>query len=341
MPQWTGRRAAMPTMAFSPELDRLVAAQAGLVSIDQLLAAGVSSRVARRRVDSGAWARVTRGVYDLWPPAGQRWDWDHRRRRSAWAGLLAFGPEAIAVGTTALVLHGVQGIPVGVAPEVALPRASDRTTRDGIRLRQFDDGMTTVQIGGRAVATVERALAQAVPELPRAHALADLDSALHRRSTDPDGLARAHDLARGRRGVAATHALWGMADGRAESPLESFGRLDCVDAGVPPDVLQLPVLDADGRVVARGDMGWRLGGGRWLVAEMDGADVHSDPQAVYADRTRQNRLAAWGTIELLRFTGRDVPGGVGPAVRTFLGHRGALPAARPPEHGRGDRRARG
>ena len=312
----------LPGMDLPPELHRTVAAQAGLVSIDQLLAAGVTSRTARRRVETRAWARVTRGVYDLAPHDDARRGWDQRRLRSAWAGLLAFGPDAIAVGTTALVLHGVQGLPVRVVPEVALPRASDRSTRDGIRLRQFDDGMTVDRVRGRSVVTIDRALAQAVPELPRAHALAVMDSALHLRLIDHAGLARAHDLARGRRGVAATHSLWAMADGRAESPLESFGRLDCVDAGVPPDTLQLPVHDADGRVLARGDLAWHLGGGRWLMAEMDGADVHSDPVAVYADRTRQNRLVASGRIELLRFTGRDVPGGVGSTVRAFLARRG-------------------
>lgn len=311
-------------MRLPPDLARTVDRQAGLVSADQLAASGVTSRVACRRVDTGAWIRVTRGVYDVVPGSRSAESWDARRRRSAWTGLLAFGPDAIAVGTSALVLHGVLGLPTRLVPEVALPRASGRTSRDGVRLRQFDAGMTTVMIGGRRMASVVWALAQAVPELPRPNALAVLDSALQRGLVDLRGLERAHDLARGRRGVATTHALWGLADGRAESPLESFGRLDCLDAGVPPDTLQLAVRDASGRVVARGDMGWHLGGGHWLVAEMDGQDVHAAPEAVYADRTRQNRFVTSGVIDVLRFTGRDVPGGVGSAVASFLGRRGLV-----------------
>ncbi|MFC8923815.1 hypothetical protein [Cellulosimicrobium sp. NPDC057127] len=312
-------------MSIPSALLRTAETQGGLLAADQLAAAGVTSRVACRRADTGAWRRVTRGVYDVSPSARVDDPWEAGRRRAAWLGLLAYGRDAVAVGTSALTLHGVQGLPAQVQPEAALPRASDRVSRDGVRLRQFDAGMTTVVIDGRRVASLVWALAQAVPELPRHNALAVLDSALHRGLLEARDVERAHDLARGRRGVAATHALWGLADGRAESPLESFGRLDCVDAAVPPDTVQLPVLGPDGRVVARADMGWRLGEGRWLVAEMDGRDVHAAPDAVYADRTRQNRLVASGSIEVLRFTGRDVPGGVGTAVASFLARRGRRP----------------
>jgi hypothetical protein len=309
-------------MALPPALLRLAKKQAGLLSVGQLSAVGVTSRVACRRVDTGVWRRVTSGVYDVAPGARGDEPWDARRRRAAWLGLLAYGDDAVAVGTTALTLHGVQGLPARVRPEVALSRASDRASRDGIRLRQFDAGMTTVVLEGRRVASLEWALAQAVPELPRSNALAVMDSALHRGLLDGQGIERAHDHARGRRGVAATHALWGLADGRAESPLESFGRLSCIDAGVPPDTLQLPLLGSEGRAVARADMGWRLDGGRWLVAEMDGLEVHGAPAAVYDDRVRQNRLVASGAIDVLRFTGRDVPDGVGTAVASFLARRG-------------------
>ncbi|MEK8227151.1 hypothetical protein NKG05_15360 [Oerskovia sp. M15] len=98
-------------------------------------------------------------------------------------------------------------------------------------LRQFDDGMTMRALGGRRLVTLDWALAQAVPELPRENALAVLDSALHLGAISARGLEVAHDMSRGRRGVARTHDLWEVADGRAESPLESFGRLDCLDAG--------------------------------------------------------------------------------------------------------------
>ncbi|MCB7136735.1 type IV toxin-antitoxin system AbiEi family antitoxin domain-containing protein [Cellulosimicrobium marinum] len=290
-------------------------AQGGLVALAQCRDAGLTDKEVAGLVRRGRFARLTRGVYDtVVSPLAAR-PWDERRRRAAWSGLLAYGDEAVAVGTSALVLHRVQGLPPHLRPEVAVARAANRRDRDGLRLRQFDAGMTTVEIAGRRVASLEWALAQAVPELPRPNGLAVLDSSLYRGLLDGAGLRRAHDAARGRRGIASRHPLFELADARAESPLESFARLDCVDDGVPPDVLQLPVRTAG--TEARGDLAWRRRGGRWLVAEIDGREVHDAPDAVYADRARQNLLVATGRVDVLRFTGRDV-GRIGRTVRAAL-----------------------
>jgi len=289
-----------------------------LVSVSQHREHGLTDKAVRGLVARGEWLRPTSGVLDLGtpPPEGTSVH-DHARRRAAWLALLAYGPDAISVGACALVLHGIEGAPLGLRPEAALPRASDRTSRHGIALRQFDDGLETVLIGGRRVASVAWALAQAVPELARGRALAVLDSTLYRKKLGPAGLERAHDLARGRRGVATRHDLWELADPRAESPFESVTRLECVENGIPPDVLQLPLVDAHGRELSRGDAGWRKRDGRWLVAELDGTEVHDTPEAVFRDRTRQNLWVSTGGVDVLRFTPRD-SGSIAPAIRRAL-----------------------
>ncbi|MGE9350507.1 hypothetical protein ACQP60_13665 [Isoptericola variabilis] len=229
---------------------------------------------------------------------------DHLRRRSAWVGLLAFGPEAIAVGPCALALLGVEGLPPSIRPEVALPRASNRPDREGIGLRQFDDGMTTVIVSDRRtgpwrLAAPEWAIAQAVPELSMEHGLAVLDSALRLEVVDRAGAARAHDHARGRRGIARRHELWEWADPDAASWTESAARWQCIEEGVPPDILQLPVSGRSGRVVGVGDMAWRLDGGEWLVAELDGFEWHEgDVRSERRDRDRDNDFAAAPGIQL-------------------------------------------
>ena len=53
-------------------------------------------------------------------------------------------------------------------------------------------------------------------------------------------------------------------------------------------------------------MGWRLGDGRWLIAEIDGREFHEAPEAVLHDRRRQNALLATGRVDLLRFTSADI-----------------------------------
>jgi hypothetical protein len=128
-----------------------------------------------------------------------------------------------------------------------------------------------------------------LPEVDRRTAVALMDSALNRNVVRPSGLARAHDLAREHRGVARTHGWWSEADGRAESPAETIARPSCSDAGYPPDALQLVVLDAMGRRLARVEFAWRLPDGRWLLVEVDGVDIHGTPSSMVADLHRQNR----------------------------------------------------
>lgn len=230
---------------------------------------------------------------------------DHRRRRAAWLALLALGPDrAVATGLCALALYGIQGLPALVVPEAALPGGPARRPGGGIVVRRSDPGPVTVVRGARA-SSVPVAAAAAVCTLPRDRAVAVLDSALQQGLLTEDQLDRVRGLTRGRRGAARAAGWWDLVDGRAQSPLETAARLQCVDAGVPPHDLQVAVRDATGRVVARGDLGWRHRSGRLLVVEIDGAGPHGTPQALYRDRARQNDVLTAGAL-LLRFTAADV-----------------------------------
>lgn len=292
--------------------------QEWLVDVRQVRDAGMSRGRLDRAVAAGRIVRVDRGVYDLLTtlPAARTADPDvsrgdvheHRRRRAAWHGLLAHGPQAIAVGQTALVLLGVQGLPLEPKVEVVRPDRRARDARDGVVLRRYATRPRTVLVDGRRVVPVVTALAQAVPELDRRHAIAVMDSALHQRLLDRSGLRRAHDAARGRRGVGRTHDWWELADARAESPIETWARLSCLDEGIRPDRLQHEFCDAAGRVVARADMAWWLGD-RWLVAELDGLGFHSGEVALVKDSRRQNRLVSAGH-PVHRFSARDAWAGV-------------------------------
>lgn len=298
----------------------------------QCLRCGVNDDQIRHRVRTGKWTRPTRGVVDVRPvPArdGASTDLAASRRRAAWLALLALGRDAVAVGSCALALLGVSGLPARIRPEAATPTSGPRASRDGVVARYFEPQMTTVLIDGRRVASPRWAIAQAVPELPRWSGLAVLDAVLREEILDDRGLEIAHAIARGRRGVASRHDLWEHACGLAESPLESAARLDCIDWGVPPHRLQLPVHGSTGRVEARADMAWRLTDGRWLVAEVDGREFHDAPSAAAADRRRQNRLVGGGRFVVLRFTSRDLPDVVGRTVREVLAAHDSLPVIAP------------
>ncbi|WP_231384157.1 type IV toxin-antitoxin system AbiEi family antitoxin domain-containing protein [Cellulomonas sp. URHD0024] len=309
-----------PPRDIPPSLIALALMQGALLSSAQCDAAGVTRGQRTRLVASGIWQRPTRGVLDVAPGDGIR-DPERRRRRAAWLGLLAYGPEAVAVGQCALVLHGVAGVPAHVAPEVALPRGRSIRPRDGIRVRYFE-GTQVMRYGPRQIAALVPALVQALPDLPRRHAVAVLDDVLHRGLLTDQGLAVIEGLLVGRRGAVEVRNRIRLVDRRAESPLETFARLDCVDGGVPPDELQVEIRDRHGAFVARGDLGWRLPGGRWLIVEVDGREVHEAPVALLRDRRRQNAMLATAHVELLRVTADDIGrrGTVAALVRTALAH---------------------
>ncbi|NKY39302.1 type IV toxin-antitoxin system AbiEi family antitoxin domain-containing protein [Cellulomonas septica] len=297
----------------------LAGRQGGLLSAEQADAQGVTSGRRGRLVAAGLWSRPTRGVFDTRPTSGR--SPDDRRLRAAWLGMLAYGPSAVAVGACALALYGVSGLPVDLQPEIAMPGGRFRQSRDGIRVREFGGATVLPQrrIGAGRAVVLPWAVTQAVPEIGRRHALAVLDDVLRRGLLDESGLEDVRSRVAGRRGAAGVGDLWSLVDARAESPLESLARLDCWDAGVPADDVQVTIRDGDGGFVARADLGWRLGGDRWLVAEIDGREVHETPRAVLHDRRRQNAVVRTGRVELLRFTAADL-GPSGALVRTVRAH---------------------
>lgn len=186
--------------------------------------------------------------------------------------------------------------------------------------------------GDFQIASIEDALALGVVQMCRDDAVAVMDDLLHTRTVTAQGLARAHELARGHRDVEVTHLWWRLGDGRSESPLESVARLACLDAGIPPDALQLVIRSPDGTHLGRIDLAWRLPDGTWLLVEIDGADVHSTPQAVFRDRSRQDALASAGGSRLLRFTARDLRGRMVTMVSTLL-HQAGWSAGQYDDHG--------
>jgi hypothetical protein len=309
---------------------RLLAAQQDwLISASQAMSRGLSRQDIRQLVRRGEWLAVTRGIYvidaDLYADGLQPRVW--------WrAALLAHGPQSFLVASTALRAFGVAGL-VGheTAIEIAVPEgvsvrkrqttSTQYTTPDGpeILVRQLvvPSGQVVAHDGLRVRAIVP-SLADVGLNASRPVGLSLLDSALHQGLITPSDLGKIERLGRARRGAVKLRALLGLADGRAESPLESRVRLDCIDGHLPPQQLQYPIRDEYGNLIAIGDFAW-LSRRRPLIGEADGADVHALPQAVYRDRLRGNALTARG-CDTIRFTWADAvqPGRIVAAVRAAL-----------------------
>ncbi|MFE9693387.1 endonuclease domain-containing protein [Micromonospora sp. NPDC005806] len=206
---------------------------------------------------------------------------------------------------TAAELHRISGLRATAAIHVSVPAGRPHVQRRAdpdLVVHQLALGPADVcVIGGVPVTTPVRTVADVILRADRHPAVCVLDSALNRQLlTEPD-LSLVLALIAGRRGAVAARSHLAEADSRAQSPLETRTRLRCVDGGVPPDVLQVEVRDADGYLLGIGDLGWR---NARLIAEADGRDPHRTPRAIYEDRLRQNRLvnAGW---KILRFTWAD------------------------------------
>ncbi|HZN83744.1 MAG TPA: hypothetical protein VFC01_29270 [Mycobacterium sp.] len=99
----------------------------------------------------------------------------------------------------------------------------------------------------------------------------------------------------GVRGLRQLRQTLDLVDGGAESPYESLTRLLLVQAGFPRPQTQIRVLDEDGCVIARIDMGWR----KYLVGvDFEGAHHWTDPKSRTWDIERYHLLPELGWTDI-------------------------------------------
>lgn len=207
-------------------------------------------------------------------------------------------PGCVFRGRTALALHGFAVTPP-VRLEVYVDQSADASDRPELAVARTDLAtLTRLQVAGLDVVSLARGAADLARLASRADGLAALDEALRRGATREELTAELRPRARG---VVGARELVEVADGRAESPPESWVRLLLHDAGVPAPVPQHEVRDGS-RFVARVDLAWPA---VRLALEYDGLTPHSDAVAFVRDRHRQNELLALGWV-CLRVTSQDL-----------------------------------
>jgi very-short-patch-repair endonuclease len=94
----------------------LAGKQHGAITRGQAMSLGMSSPAIGRRISTGEWVRVFRGVYRL-AAAPSTWE------QTVMAGCLAAGPGAAASHRSAATLLGMPGVPRWVEVTVARPRS--------------------------------------------------------------------------------------------------------------------------------------------------------------------------------------------------------------------------
>jgi very-short-patch-repair endonuclease len=282
-------------------LGRVAAGQDGLVTLEQARSAGLTLDEVHRLCRNERWRRLSRTTYLMTPDAPEA----VLRRARIRSAVASLGPAAVAVLNTAAELHCLAGLRRSEQIHVSLPGCRARPRRLGqpelVVHQLVVPRAQQVRVDGITVTSPLRTVADNLLVANRYDGVSLLDSALNLGLLTDDELPAVLPLLRGRRGAVAARTRLAEADGRAQSPLETRVRLRCVDGRVAPEQLQHQIRDVHGHLLGVADLAWL---GARLLGEADGRGPHGGPEAVYADRRRQNALtnAGW---RILRFTWTD------------------------------------
>jgi hypothetical protein len=143
--------------------------------------------------------------------------------------------------------------------------------------------------------SVARTLVDCAREWPQLASVIAMDAALYADLVTRAELHAAVLSSRYRPGIAAAARSFGLSDGRAESPLETKGRLRLLAAGLPLPELQVDLQDERG-FIGRIDAWYEEAA---LALEFDGWVKYADPpdgrtpaQVAWEEKRREDRIRA-------------------------------------------------
>jgi very-short-patch-repair endonuclease len=236
---------------------RIAARQHGVVSLEQLMAAGLTPEAIKWRVRTGRLFRIHRGVYAVGHPGLTH----HGRWKAA---TLALGSRAVLSHRSAAELWGLLR-PKGGDPQVSLPYPASPLKRFGIRIYR-----------SRSLAAARTTSREGIPVTMPAQTLADL--------------ARVATAAEVRRATRAAEKRGlpldpGHVSDKTESDLERDFLTICRTHGVPEPEVNVTIGPY------RVDFLWRE---ERLVIETDGYIYHRGRRAMREDNDRDIDLELRG-----------------------------------------------
>jgi hypothetical protein len=261
------------------DAQKLLEQAGGFATTAQLLTV-ISRQQLDVQVKSGGLKRVWYGVYAAQEP----------NLLGRLAALDMFmGQQAVACMGTAAVLHGFDTENT-TAIHVLDPGRRMRPTV-GLMVHQRA-GAPLQRIAGRLATAPAWTAVEVARQLRRPRALATLDAALRSMRCTRDEIQTAAAEQRGRRGIVRVRELLPLADGRAESAMESEARLVMIDHGLPLPQLQYTIHGCEGELW-RVDFAWPAAR---LAAEYESIDWHAGRDEMLRDKKR------WGEIQELGWT---------------------------------------
>lgn len=284
-----------------PLLRHVAERNGGYLHREDLLALGETDRSIARAVRDRTLMRIRVGTYafrahvETLDPLGR-----HVLLARATIDKLPTGSVALSHASAAAV-HGIElfDIDLSVVHLTRLDGGSGRI-ESGIQHHTGSPAPEEiVELDGRLVVRPARAAWETACSTSARGALVVLDSTLRRGSMSSDELADTVGRYAAWRGSRRARLMARLADPGAESVGETLLRFLCWQETLPPPETQLEVVDGTGRLLGRGDLGWRL---QRHLAEFDGMrkywrDRRAGEDAsdvVVREKTREDAMRAQG-----------------------------------------------
>jgi hypothetical protein len=277
-----------------PQLQAIADLRLGVFTAQEALRAGLTVDDIRAELRGRRWVRLRKGIYTSSIVMAAS---DERARHllACVAVLLSLDPGPALSHASAARVHGLL-VPPSAGPQVRLTDDEQWRRGRGYRVAraQLSDDDVRPWLGYRTT-SLPRTLVDCAREWTQLDSVIAMDATLHGGLLTRAELQAAVLSARHRPGIALAARALGLSDGRAESPLETKGRLRLVASGLPRPELQVDLHDDFG-FVGRVDAWYEEAA---LALEFDGRVKYADPrdgrspaEVVWEEKRREDRIRA-------------------------------------------------
>jgi predicted transcriptional regulator of viral defense system len=305
-----------------PLLSTLAAGRLGVFTSQEALGVGYRVEDIRAELGTGRWSRLRKGIYIRTQDLAAA---DDRGRHliQCVAVLMSLGHGPVLSHASAARLHELI-LPRRLQPEVRLTSEDQWRRGRGYRVAHATmlPGDVEPWLAFRAF-SVPRTLVDCAREWTLTDGVVAIDAALQEGKTTRAELAAAVLAGSHRPGIARAARALGLADGRAESPLETRGRLAILGSGLPLPELQVAIYD-DAGFIGRVDGWWEEAA---VALELDGRGKYTEPRDLWKEKRREDRMRAVG-IRFVRAGNEDL-GQPWPGVVARIGDLLATPYVGP------------
>lgn len=283
------------TPGVHPGLRSIAETRLGVFTSKEALAVGYRVEDIRAELGTRRWVRLRKGVYiaaDDVPTT------DARRRHliDGLAVLLSLDEGPVLSHASAARAHDLI-VPRAEPSDVRVTAVDQWRRGRGYRVARAALPADDVRPWwGFGTTSVARTIVDCAREWSLTHSVIAIDAAIQARKVDRAQLHRAVLAGTHRVGIAGAARALALADGRAESPLETRGRLAMLAAGLPRPELQVEIHDGAG-LIGRVDAWYEEAA---LAVEFDGRVKYTDPRdasaadALWEEKRREDRLRDTG-----------------------------------------------